>query len=270
MTEICFSYSNQRRSIAQKPGKQQKYLLSCNIFDFNREVIYDRLTKNNTQSKFSYRENDSIGIIWKPGASTLMGTLSETPEQDENPLIRISDPIADAVIHRARQGDSRALAEIYRHLHLAVYRYLFYRSGSQQVAEDLTAEVFIRVIEKISRFHPDHSSLRAWVFRIARNLSIDYFRQSHKNNPPALNENHVSDDRTEAAAEHNLNIQQLYRALYHLPPDQYDTIVLRFLSGMSIIEVAEVMNKSQGAVKMLQARGLHNLHQILNIERLNG
>lgn len=168
-------------------------------------------------------------------------------------------------IARARQGDPEAIGDLYQQHHLSIFRYLFYRTSDAHVAEDLTSEVFIRMIRSLPGYQPQEVPFLAWLFQIARNLSIDHYRKVSKDQLVPLEEtlNAGHDDLTKTV-DHRLTSQTLSNALEALSEDQRDVIVLRFVAGMPIAEVAQSLSKSEDAIKGLQHRGLIALRQILN------
>jgi RNA polymerase sigma-70 factor (ECF subfamily) len=86
----------------------------------------------------------------------------------------MQDTISSDVIERARQGDIAAVGIIFRHFHLGIYRYMHYRVYDHQAAEDLTSDVFIRMIKSLPRYRPQGIPFQAWLYRIAHNLLIDH------------------------------------------------------------------------------------------------
>jgi RNA polymerase sigma factor (sigma-70 family) len=190
---------------------------------------------------------------------------SPTWSQSEADLGQGTSELANQnVIIRAQNGDANAMSELYEHYKPAVFKYLYYRSGAVQVAEELTTEVFIRVIQKLPRYQLNQTPFQAWLFTIARNLAIDHFRHEKTRQHVDLNESFVgTSDEPEALAEHNIQVERLQEALNQLTSDQCDVIVLRFLAGMPINEAALALNKRTGAIKMLQARALLALKKLL-------
>lgn len=165
---------------------------------------------------------------------------------------------------RARRGDSGVITALYERYRLVIFRYLFYRVGDQQAAEDLTSEVFLRMLHALDGYRPQNTSFQAWLFQIARNLAIDHYRKMGLHNHIHLEENVISQgEGTDAAVEHRLDNQQLRRALAKLNEVQRDVIVMRFVAGMPITQVAQTLHKSEDSIKAIQRRGLQSLRVIL-------
>ncbi len=169
------------------------------------------------------------------------------------------------LIVRAKQGDTTAIGELYEAFRLGIYRYLFYRSGDGQIADDLTSEVFIRMIRALPGFRFQEASFQAWLYQIAHNLLNDHYRKASYRNHVQLEENMSNDPQNQRSrpVEKSLNSVALKQALDGLSGEQRDVIVMRFISGMSIAEVAQYINKSEDAVKGLQRRALTSLRAVL-------
>lgn len=168
------------------------------------------------------------------------------------------------LIRLAQDGDGDSISAIYEKYHLDIYRFLYYRVGEVHTAEDLTSEVFLRMIRSISQYQEQSMSFQAWLFQIARNLSIDYYRKQAHQNQVELDENLVSNEEAlDTAVERKLDRQTLQKALSKLPEDQRDVVVLRFIVGMPIHETALTLHKSEDSIKGLQRRGLIALRETL-------
>ncbi|KPL21972.1 MAG: hypothetical protein AMJ93_08315 [Anaerolineae bacterium SM23_84] len=174
-----------------------------------------------------------------------------------------------ALLERAREYDPAAIAEIYDRYSVRIYNYIYHRLGNAHLAEDLTASVFVRMIEAIRSSKAWRSSFSGWLYRIAHNLVVDYFRtgQLDKNVPlddvPVVAREHPAE-----AAERSLTSEQLRRSISQLTDAQGLVITLKFIEGMSNSEVAAVIGKSEGAVKSLQFRGLAALRRFIGEEVL--
>lgn len=166
---------------------------------------------------------------------------------------------------RAKRGDPSAFAEIYDRHYSAIYRYIFFRVGREATAEDLTSDVFVRMVEKIDQFTYRGRPLLAWLYTIARNLVADHHRHFGRYEMLPLDEGLKADTTNpEDAANLVLNQRRLAAALEQLTEWQQRVIILKFFEGMDNQAVAETMDKSVGAVKSLQHRGLAALRRIFD------
>ena len=168
------------------------------------------------------------------------------------------------VLIRAKRGDSSVISALYERYHKDVFRYLYYRVSDQQAAEDLTSEVFLRMIHALEGYRSQNTSFQAWLFQIARNLAIDYYRKMNYRNHLSLEENLISGkDDPDTAVDHHLDNQRLRLALTQINDVQRDVIVMRFVAGMPIAQVAQALHKSEDSIKAIQRRGLAALRAIL-------
>ncbi len=161
-----------------------------------------------------------------------------------------------------------AIGMLYDRHHAAIFRYLLIRTSCQQQAEDLTGDVFTRMISAISAYREREIPFRAWLYRIAHHLLIDLYRKENNAQWVELNETHtmaMDEQDPITQAETRLAIADVRRALDGIDPQQRDVIVLRFLIGLQIKEVALVLEKTIPTIKALQFRGLHNLRAKLAV-----
>ena len=171
-----------------------------------------------------------------------------------------------ALVELARKGDADAFGMLYDHYQSSVYRFLFYRTRSSQLAEDLTSETFFRALRSMSNFRWQGKDFGAWLMTIARNLATDHFKSGRTRLELTTEDMGVHDDATEgpeAAVLAGLTNEILLTALKSLPDEQRDCLIMRFLQGMSIAETAAVLGRSDGAIKQLQLRGVRNLAKLM-------
>ncbi len=171
------------------------------------------------------------------------------------------------LLERARQYDEAALGELYDRYAPRIYAYIYRRVGDAYLAEDLTGDVFVRMIQAVQAEHLWHTSFQAWLYRIAHNLVVDYYRRRPPVTELELDERLVAaeDDPASAVAE-RLSHRSLRAAISRLTSDQQQVLALRFGEGMKAREAAEVMNKSTGAIEALQHRALATLRRVLERE----
>jgi RNA polymerase sigma-70 factor (ECF subfamily) len=171
---------------------------------------------------------------------------------------------------QAAKRDARAFADLYRLYAPQVMRYVSHRVAGTQEAEDLTNTVFEKAFAAIGRYEPSPAQFSTWLYTIAQNTIIDYYR---KRRLPLVDdaEAHlfgVSDpnegpEDSLLADEHR---RSLHRAVMRLTPEQRQVIGCRFFFNLSVHEVAGAMGKSEGAVKALQFRALRQLRRTLTPE----
>jgi len=168
------------------------------------------------------------------------------------------------LVQRAKEGDPAAFAELYDQYQPAIYRYIFYRVDDTATAEDLTSEVFVRLVERIDRFTYRGRPLLAWLYTIARNLVMDHHRRAGRSVPLSPDTPQVADmPDPEETAEDSLAQQRLAAALSCITADQREVIILKFIEGLNNETVARTMGKSVGAVKALQHRALAALRRAM-------
>ncbi len=169
-------------------------------------------------------------------------------------------------IQAAQRNERQAFDRLYELFADRIFRYLFYRVGDQQLAEDLTADVFVRLLEKIQTFRLGQRDqtivFSAWLYRIAHNRLVDHLRKQSRSETESLEAVTLShDDTPDVAVEAVLEQEELVDAISALTVEQKQVVVLRFLEGYRIKEVAGIMDKSEGAIKALQHRALNALHR---------
>lgn len=171
-----------------------------------------------------------------------------------------------ALVELARGGDKEAFGQLYDHYQASIYRFLYYRVGAAQTAEDLTAETFFRALRGMSAFRWQGKDFGAWLMTIARNLAADHFKAGRTRLEFATEDNHTLDGATEGPETEvlaQLTNEALLKALGDLPAEQRECLIMRFLQGLSIAETADVLGRSTGAIKQLQLRGVRNLAKLL-------
>jgi RNA polymerase sigma-70 factor (ECF subfamily) len=169
-----------------------------------------------------------------------------------------------ALIARAKEGDERAIGQLYRQYAPEIYGYVASRSGDTALADDLTSEVFLRALEGLPRYEYRDIPISAWLYRIAHDRIADHFRrQARRPTIPLQDELLPAQDGIDHEVDARLRIAQVGRAIEQLTADQHQVILLRFVAGLKLREVAYVMDKSADAVKMLQLRALTRLRQLV-------
>jgi RNA polymerase sigma-70 factor (ECF subfamily) len=172
--------------------------------------------------------------------------------------------VNDAALRkRAAALEPEALSEIYDQYSGKIYSYIYHRTGDSRVAEDLTGDVFVRMLEAVRSDRAWTTSLQGWLYRIAHNLVVDHFRRQSKRDGPELDARWMASEDPTNSFEGLFSSHQLRIAMRFLTEEQRQVIVLKFGEGLSNAEVAEVMGKTEGAIKALQHRGLEAMRRVV-------
>ncbi len=161
--------------------------------------------------------------------------------------------------------------ELYLQFSDKIYKYFYWQVKDPYLAEDFTGEVFLRAWKNWKRFKPDYSS--AWLYKIARNLLIDYWRQKKNKKELSLEtsieegiEPSYDEDLIEKIQNDN-DIQDLHKAIDSLPENLREVVILRFIEELSAREVGEILNITEVNVRVLQYRGLQKLKEFFKNEK---
>jgi RNA polymerase sigma-70 factor (ECF subfamily) len=173
------------------------------------------------------------------------------------------------VVEAASRGERWALTELFRSYHPGVLRYL--RSQDRSAAEDLAGDVWIAVAERLPSFVGDEVGFRCWLFTIARNRLADHRRRTIRRRtspwPADDMENGLGQvDTVQEPGERvvgTMSAQQaVERIVADLPPAQAEVLLLRVCAGLTVSEVAGIVGRSEGAVRVLQHRALRRLASV--------
>jgi RNA polymerase sigma-70 factor, ECF subfamily len=166
------------------------------------------------------------------------------------------------LIERAKKGDREAVSMLYEAYAQAVFRYISYRVQSDMIAEDLTADVFLRMVRSLPEYKYTGAPFGAWLFRIAANRITDYRRERHI--PDEIPEQYSDSVDLQAEFEREEEQSRLRVAIQALPEDYQAVLILRFMQDLSHADVASAVGKSVEAVRVLQHRALKALGKALN------
>ena len=170
------------------------------------------------------------------------------------------------LLRRVRDCDTDALASIYDTYYERIYRYVYRFVSQTDRAEDLTANVFLRLLNSVRAGHCPRTNLSAWLYRVAHNLVVDGFRRKPSEDVKLAEWTKSYEPDMAHLVDQNLQMERVRRALRQLTESQQQVIALKFLQGMNSREVATILNKTEGAVDALQHRGLVALRKALKGE----
>ena len=173
------------------------------------------------------------------------------------------------IIKRAIKGEAEAFGLLYDRYQPQIYRFIYLKVSHREEAEDLTHQAFLKSWEKITEYEFQGFPFSAWLYRIARNLIIDHYRLK-KNNLSLDEIDEIVELKTEnnpivSATEKKLEMERVKKAINQLNSDQQDVIILRFIEEFSIQETASILNKTEGAIKLIQHRAIKNLKEIMGL-----
>lgn len=204
---------------------------------------------------------DALLAMTAVGSSSTTGSGTSPGANSHDDLDEEADRLR-ALVELARTGNAEAFGQLYDHYHRSIFRYIYYRVSSRQLAEDLTSDTFVRALGAVGRFTWQGKDFGAWLTTIARNLITDHYKSARSRleySTDQIPERHRRATAAEDEAMVGFEHAELYRAMHELSDDQRDCVAMRFLAGMSIAQVAVALDKSEGAVKQLQLRAMKNL-----------
>lgn len=169
------------------------------------------------------------------------------------------------LVHRAINGDAEAFGDLYMQHLDDIYRYVFYKVGSEKRAEDLTEQVFLQAWEALEDYEPRGHPFSSWLYRIAHNAVVDYYRTKKEESPLEAIAFSLADDSLgpEERLMKKREVSLLLEAMRQLSEEKQELIILRFVEGLSHARVAQILNKSEGACRVMQHRALASLGEIL-------
>ncbi len=178
---------------------------------------------------------------------------------------------AERLLECAQNLDTQALALIHDRYYPAVYRYVRYRLNNEQIVEDISSEVFLRLLDHFHKQKDEIRDLRGWLLGTASNLVNDHLRQKYRRPTENLedlddHEGLISGDNPHQAVEQNDNQRAVRQAIQRLTREQQHVLALRFSQGLSLEETARLMDKTIGAIKVLQFRALAAIRKLLEAE----
>lgn len=166
-----------------------------------------------------------------------------------------------ALVKRAKYYDEQAVAKLCEHFYPKIYAFIYYRANSREDAADITGEVFIKMVEAIEK---QNGFFQAWLFKIAKNLVVDYYRHREIRQEVPLTEDLVEQrEGPEDQMANSIIQERMKKGINKLSDEQQQVIVLKFINGFSNGEISQIMSKSRESIRALQFRGLTKLRKIL-------
>lgn len=172
------------------------------------------------------------------------------------------------IIARAVKGESSAFGQLYDVYQPQIYRFVYLRVGQREEAEDLTHQIFLHAWMRIKSYREEGYPFSTWLYRIARNQVIDHYRTRKVSQriDEDREDQFVSGENVTLAVDAKLRLERVIRVIRTLPGDYQDVIVMRLVDEVPIRDVAKAMQRSEGAVKLLQFRATRALREVLEVE----
>ena len=177
--------------------------------------------------------------------------------------------LSDVALVERAPHDKAAFGELYERYVKRIYNYIYYRTGSAQDAEDLTARVFFRAMGHIESYTDRGVPFQAWLYRIAHNLTANWHRDQGRRKIVSLEDYIASEligDAPDRAVEDQEEIDRLRAVVRRLPEERQQLLTLKFVDGMSNAEIGAIMERTEGAIKSLYHRTLMALREELQSE----
>jgi RNA polymerase sigma-70 factor, ECF subfamily len=175
----------------------------------------------------------------------------------------------NSLIASAAAGDTEAFGTLYERHAPRVSRHAYFLTGDAVLAEDITAQVFLKAFEAIPRYEERGLPFTAWLLRITCNLVINH-KKAHKNNGhaqlPETLEADEGEHSPETSCESKMDGERVWREVKKLPNEQRQVIVMRFVDDLGYPDIAGILGKSVGAVRVIQFRALANLRHMMEDE----
>jgi RNA polymerase sigma-70 factor (ECF subfamily) len=178
----------------------------------------------------------------------------------------------EQLLIKAKQLDPAALQALHQRFYEPVARYIQFKVGDPHTVEDLSSEVFVRVIQGLKRGQSWQDSPQGWIMGIARHVVADHYRHKERAPEVELSDQMAAHGGTNPAYQAMLSerTRLLHQAIHKLNEEQRDVVLLRFMEGIDIQGVAKAINKTPGAVKALQYRALRSLAEIMQDFSIEG
>ena len=168
------------------------------------------------------------------------------------------------IIEQVRQGNQHAFARIYKTYEEPIYRFIYFRVGGKEIAQDLTSEVFLKILDFLKNKETKIDNFRAFIYKTASNLVTDFYR---------LKKITVSLDETreiflpsnlEESVDKNIQFEEIKKYFSQLKPEYREPVLLHYFEGLPYKDIAEILGETEANVKMRSHRGIKILKNLLH------
>ena len=166
-----------------------------------------------------------------------------------------------------REYNESTLSSLYEEYYDKIARYAYYRVGNKAEAEDIAGEVFLKALKSLKSYKERGIPMQAWLFRIAHNLVVDYFRKMQKHKTVPIDNVQIESGINPAmVAEEKVELERVKKAMEQLTQEQREVLRLRFFSELTSREAGQLLNKSDGAVREMQRAAIEKLRNLLTTD----
>jgi len=172
------------------------------------------------------------------------------------------------LIKLASAGDAEAFGALYEKYIDQIYNYIYYRTSNDKDAEDICSRVFLRALNHIEKYEDRGYPFSAWLYRIAHNLVVNWYRDSGRSDEISLLDQYpppTMDGSVEEKIEKMDETAALLVIIHDLPEDRKELLVLKHVEGLTNFEIGEIMDRTEGAIKALYHRTLESLRDDYNL-----
>lgn len=168
------------------------------------------------------------------------------------------------LVIRAQKGEAEAFGLLYNHYLPQIYRFVYLKVSHREEAEDLTHQVFVKAWQNLKNYEERGFPFSSWLYQISRNQVIDHYRQKRPTIDIETADMEIPTDvPRNASTDFKFEVKRIQESLKKLTPVQQDVVVMHFINDMSIKDIAKTMNKTEGAIRLLQHRAIGRLKKIL-------
>ncbi len=167
----------------------------------------------------------------------------------------------ESLVLQCQQGQGQFFGQLYERYFEKIYNFIYYRTRHKQTAEDLTAQVFYKTLNSLLKFNAKKGKFSTWIFSIARNGLIDFYRTNHNTEDIENAWDLSSADNLEKSADTAAAMASLAKALQTLEKQQREVVLMRLWDGLSYKEIAEILNLGESNCKMIFRRTLEKLQK---------
>ncbi|MDD2654844.1 MAG: sigma-70 family RNA polymerase sigma factor [Candidatus Omnitrophica bacterium] len=168
----------------------------------------------------------------------------------------------EKLISRAKEGDSSSFGVLYDHYLSRIYRFIYVKVASREDAEDISHQVFLNAWQNMPRYKSKGFPFSSWLYEIARNQVIDYYRTRKESvSVDDIDPDSMSEEAHGETLNTELDLERIMKKLRTMKSEYQDVLILRFVEDMSLKEVASALNKTEGAIKLIQHRAVSTLKE---------